>query len=191
MDEQRKALRNAAIARREALTDDHREQADIAILDHLGPVLARLAPRTLGFCWPYRGEPDLTGFIAGWLMIDPARRAALPVVVAPAAPMIFRQWTTKSEMIPDRHGIPMPVAGDTVAPDAIIVPLNAFDDAGYRLGYGGGYFDRTLAAMQPPPVTIGVAYEVGRVATTHPQDHDHPMDWIVTEAGAHHAAGRR
>jgi len=191
MDEQRKALRNAAIAQREALDDDTREQADIAILDALGPLLAEHAPAVLGFCWPYRSEPDLTGFIIGWLMLDPARRAALPVVMAPAAPMIFREWTTKSEMIPDRHGIPMPAAGAPVVPDVILIPLNAFDSAGYRLGYGGGYFDRTLSGMAPPPVTIGIGYEVGRVETTHPQAHDHPMDWIVTEAGVQHTAGLR
>ncbi len=191
MDEQRKALRNAAITQREALTDDAREQANIAILDALGPLLSQHAPRVLGFCWPYRGEPDLTGFIAGWLMIDPARRAALPVVIAPGAPMIFREWTTGSEMIPDRHGIPMPATGDTLVPDVILVPLNAFDSAGYRLGYGGGYFDRTLASLTPPPITIGIGYEVGRVDTTHPQPHDHPMDWIVTEAGIQHTAGAR
>lgn len=191
MDAQRKKLRNEAIARREALDDDTREQANIAILDALGPLLAQHAPGVLGFCWPYRGEPDLTGFIAGWLMIDPARRAALPVVVAPAAPMIFREWTTRSEMIPDRHGIPMPAGGEPVTPDVILIPLNAFDDAGYRLGYGGGYFDRTLAGLNPPPVTIGIGYEVGRVDTTHPQAHDHPMDWIVTEAGVQHSGGQR
>lgn len=191
MDEQRKALRSEAIARREALTDSVRARADRAILDALAPVLAQQVPDVLGFCWPYRGEPDMTAFIADWLAQHPTRRAALPVVVAPATPMIFRQWTTTSEMIPDRHGIPTPVDGDTLTPDALLIPLNAFDDAGFRLGYGGGYFDRTLAGLTPPPVTIGIGYEVGRVPTTYPQTHDHPMDWIVTDAGARHTAGAR
>jgi 5,10-methenyltetrahydrofolate synthetase len=189
MDAQRKLLRNAAIAHREAMSPNARYTADVAIAAALANLLERLAPRTLGFCWPHRGEPDLRRFVTDWLAADAHRRAALPVVVAPASPMVFRQWTTHSEMIPDRHGIPMPAQGDELHPDVLLIPLNAFDDAGFRLGYGGGYFDRTLAQMKPAPVTVGLGYEVGRVATTHPQPHDHPMHWIVTETGAHRAGG--
>jgi 5,10-methenyltetrahydrofolate synthetase len=81
----------------------------------------------------------------------------------------------------DRHGIPHPPTGELLAPDIVLVPCNAFDDAGYRLGYGGGYFDRTLAVMEL--VAVGVGFELGRVETAYPQPHDRPMDWIVTEAG--------
>ena len=185
MDALRQSLRNAAIARREALPDEQRAIADQAIADALAGLLESLAPRTLAFCWPYRGEPDLRGFVSAWLGADPTRRAALPVVVAPATPMRFREWTSTSEMIPDRHGIPMPAEGAELHPEVVLIPLNAFDGAGFRLGYGGGYFDRTLAQMDPLPVTVGLGYELGRVATTHPQPHDHPMHWIVTERGVH------
>jgi len=189
MDTQRKQLRNAAIARREAMPAAARDAADAAITAALTPLLEQLAPLSIGYCWPYRSEPDLRRFIALWLAADSRRRAALPVVVAPASPMVFREWTTASEMIPDRHGIPMPAQGEALHPEVLLIPLNAFDGAGFRLGYGGGYFDRTLAQMRPAPTTIGVGYESGRVATTHPQPHDHPMHWIVTEAGAHRATG--
>ena len=71
----------------------------------------------------------------------------------------------------------------------LLVPLLAFDATGYRLGYGGGYFDRTLAAIVPPPETIGVGFELGRVASIFPQDHDIPLGCIVTEAATWIAAG--
>ena len=71
------------------------------------------------------------------------------------------------------------------------MPLNVFDAAGYRLGYGGGYFDRTLAALDPAPTCVGVAFELARCESTHPQAHDKPMDWVVTEAGVFGGSGGR
>ena len=68
-------------------------------------------------------------------------------------------------------------------PDAILMPLNGFDEAGYRLGYGGGYFDRSLAALSPRPQAVGVGFELARVPSIRPQAHDLPMDFIVTESG--------
>jgi 5,10-methenyltetrahydrofolate synthetase len=65
----------------------------------------------------------------------------------------------------------------------ILLPLNGFDPAGYRLGYGGGYFDRTLAALSPRPLTIGIGFELNRIASIRPQAHDLALDWIVTENG--------
>jgi 5,10-methenyltetrahydrofolate synthetase len=86
-------------------------------------------------------------------------------------------------MIEDRYGIHIPARGETLRPDAILMPLNAFDAAGYRLGYGGGYFDRSLAALSPRPHAVGVGFELARVDSIRPQAHDLPMDAIVTEAG--------
>ena len=96
--------------------------------------------------------------------------------------MHFRPWVPGAAMVLDRHGIPHPAAAAEVVPEVVLVPLNAFDAAGYRLGYGGGYFDRTLAQLDT--VAIGVGFELGRVPSTWPQSHDRPMQWIVTEAGA-------
>jgi hypothetical protein len=70
-------------------------------------------------------------------------------------------------------------------PQALLIPPVGFDSQGYRLGYGGGYFDRTLAAMIPQPLKIGLAFELSRIPTIHPQPHDVPMDFIVTEVGIH------
>ena len=84
-----------------------------------------------------------------------------------------------SAVIPALNLIPTPIAWADQT-----VPVNAFDADGFRIGYGGGYFDRTLAALQPPPTTIGVGFDSARVADAHGEPHDRPMDWVVTESGA-------
>jgi len=180
--QQRRALRARTIAAREALTATHRAALMRPLETHLGDLLARLAPTTLGFCWPYRGEPDLRAWVAHWLATDAARVAVLPVVPHQAGPMVFRRWTPGMDMPLDRHGIPHPPDGEPRIPDVMLVPCNAFDAAGYRVGYGGGYFDRTLAVMNP--VAVGLGFEFARVEDVWPQAHDRPMDWILTERGA-------
>jgi len=178
----RRALRARAIAEREALTATRRAALMRPLEAHLTQLIARLAPRRLAFCWPYRGEPDLRAWMTRWLAADAARVALLPVVLDKATPMVFRRWTADMELAFDRHGIPHPPAGELIVPDMVLVPCNAFDSAGYRLGYGGGYFDRTLAVIDP--VAVGIGFEFGRAETVYPQAHDCPMQWIVTEAGA-------
>lgn len=178
----RRQVRERAIAARETLAPVQRAALTARIESHLDDVVARVAPNILGFCWPYRGEPDLRAWVARWLDTATGRQAALPVVLERATPLVFRRWTADSAMALDRHGIPYPAEGEIVVPDLVLIPLNAFDTAGFRLGYGGGYFDRTLAEIDP--VAVGVGFECGRVASVHPQPHDKPMHWIVTEAGA-------
>ena len=178
----RHQLRTERIVAREALPADLYSQFNRRIIAGLENLLARLAPTRLGFCWPYRGEPDLRPLVIDWLAGDPGT-AAIPVVTRTATPMVFRKWTADARMSRDRHGIPIPAEDITIEPDAVLIPLNVFDAQGYRLGYGGGYFDRTFAAMRTPPVGIGVAFELARTDSIHPLAHDHPMDFIVTEAG--------
>ncbi len=174
-------LRRRLIAAREAQPAAERAAKCQEIERLLGPFVDRLPVRTLGFCWPFRGEFDARPLVQRAL----ARgvRACLPVVVSRHAPLAFREWTPAAEMVDDRYGIHIPVAGETLHPEAILMPLNAFDDGGYRLGYGGGYFDRTLAALNPRPLAIGVGFELARVDSIRPQAHDLRMDAIVTEAG--------
>lgn len=179
----RRAAREGAIAAREALPPARRAALTLHIERHLDALLAQLAPRVLAFCWPYRAEPDLRAWVGRWLAADPRRVAALPVVLDKGAPLAFRRWTADVAMALDRHGIPYPAVDDPVRPELALVPLNAFDAAGFRLGYGGGYFDRTLAQLDL--VAVGVGFECGRVATVHPQPHDLPMRWVVTEGGIH------
>ena len=183
MYEPRQALRDRLIAAREAMPADQVLAASVAIERSLEPLLRRLSPRVVGFCWPYRGEFDCRPLVARWLRAAAGRRAALPVIVAPATPMPFRQWTPDSPMSEGRFGIPVPASGADIVPDLLLMPVNAFDDQGYRLGYGGGYFDRTLAALAPRPVAVGIGFELARVASIDPGPFDIPMDYVVSEAG--------
>lgn len=177
-------LRRRLIAARETLDAAEHARRSAALEAHLEALLARLAPPTLGFCWPYRGEFDARALVMRWLAGDAARRAALPVVAERGAPLAWRRWTPGCPLADDVHGIPYPVHGEALVPQLLLIPCNGFDARGTRLGYGAGYFDRTLAAMAPPPLAVGVAFELARVDDLQPQAHDRPMDWLVTEGGA-------
>jgi len=181
--DRRRAMRDRALAAREALAESERTELTQRLTAHLAPLLRELAPRRLAFCWPYRGEPDLRDFVADWLAQDDSRQAALPRILAPGAPLAFLRWRPGDEVVPDAHGIPVPASMDAIRPDLALIPVNAFDEQAYRLGYGGGFFDRTLAALAPPPVAVGLGFELARVTTILPEPHDRRMNWIVTENG--------
>ena len=176
----RRAKRRDMVARRAALSAGEHDGLSARIVEH---VLAALpVPRIVAFCWPIKHEPDVRAVVERWTASG--AMAALPVVVAEDAPLAFRVWTKETRLEPDRYGIPTPMAGDFVLPDLILLPLNGFDAAGYRLGYGGGYFDRTLAALSPRPLAVGVGFEINRLDSIRPESHDQRLDWIVTEAGS-------
>lgn len=175
----RRRLRQEMVARRAALADARHAELSARIAEH---VLAAFAPPGVAaFCWPIKHEPDVRGVLHAWAARGVV--AALPVVVGEASPLAFRAWTAGTVLLPDRYGIPTPAEGDWLSPDLILLPLNGFDGAGYRLGYGGGYFDRTLAACSPRPLAIGVGFEINRLDTIRPEVHDQRLDWIVTEDG--------
>ena len=176
----RRTLHREMVAKRAALGDEAHAGLSAGIVGHL--LTALPAPQVVAFCWPIKHEPDVRAVVAHWEALG--ARAALPVVVAEAAPLAFRLWTPDTKLAPDRYGIPTPISGDFIQPDLILLPLNGFDAAGYRLGYGGGYFDRTLAALSPRPLAVGVGFEVNRLPSIRPESHDQRLDWIVTEAGA-------
>lgn len=160
--------------------DDARHgELSALIAGHLQAALP--VPRCVAFCWPIKHEPDVRSAVEQWAKLG--AQAALPVVVNEDAPLAFRLWSPDTVLVPDRYGIPSPAAGDFVQPDLILLPLNGFDGAGYRLGYGGGYFDRTLAMLRPRPLAVGVGFEINRVDSIRPEVHDQRLDWIVTEAG--------
>lgn len=182
----RRALRREMVHRRLALTAEMHGEFSAAIVAHLLAELPELATRVVAFCWPVKNEPDVRGALAVWRR--QGGQTVLPVVVEEGAPLAFRSWQPDTPLVPDRYGIPTPVSGDWLSPEAILLPLNAFDAAGYRLGYGGGYFDRTLAALSPRPLAIGVGFEMNRVESIRPEPHDQRLDWIVTEAGAFQVA---
>jgi len=176
----RKALRRDMVARRSLLSGAEHQRLSAGIVECLQSTF--VMPESFAFCWPIKHEPDVRGIVEYWQ--NAGARAALPVVVAVDAPLRFRTWTSASRLTEDRYGIPTPVDGEWLVPALILLPLNGFDPAGYRLGYGGGYFDRTLASMSPRPLTVGVGFEINRVDSIRPEHHDQRLDWIVTEAGA-------
>ncbi len=176
----RRALRRDMVARRAALSDAGHEALSARIVDHL--LTALPLPRIVAFCWPIKHEPDVRAAIPRWAAQGVS--AALPVVVREGAPLAFRLWTSDTPLAADRYGIPTPTVGEFVQPDMLLLPLNGFDADGYRLGYGGGYFDRTLAALSPRPLAVGVGFEINRLPTIRPEAHDQRLDWLVTEVGA-------
>ena len=188
----RKAQRASLLARRLGAAREERDAWSAAITARLGQSPALDGPAgPVGFYWPFRGEYDPRPLAR--LLHRRGLRLALPVVVERARPLAFRAWWPGMRMRPGAWDIPVPDEGDWVRPEALLVPLLGFDPQGYRLGYGSGYYDRTLAAAAPsPPLTIGIGFETARLATIHPQPHDVPMDLIVTERRAFRgrAAGR-
>ncbi|GHU25499.1 5-formyltetrahydrofolate cyclo-ligase [Betaproteobacteria bacterium] len=167
-----------------ALSQDDYARRSQAVCQHLQASFPQLAAMRVGFCWPINKEPDLRPALETWLAAGHAAFAALlPVVVEANAALAFRAWRPGVTMAPDRYGIPAPATGDFLQPQALLIPLTAFDAAGFRLGYGGGYFDRTLADLRPRPLAIGVSFELCRVDSIHPEPHDERLDAIVTEDG--------
>jgi 5,10-methenyltetrahydrofolate synthetase len=180
----RRELRRSALARRMALDPDEHARRSRAIRRHLEAHFPQLAALRVGFFWPTNGEPDLRPLLETWRAAgNGAFAALLPVVVDEAAALGFRVWRADAAMLKDRYGIPTPAAGDFAQPQALLIPLAAFDLAGFRLGYGGGYYDRTLAGLRPRPLAIGVGFELARVDSIRPEAHDERLDAVVTEAG--------
>jgi 5,10-methenyltetrahydrofolate synthetase len=189
----RAALRREKLAARAALLSADYAQRSAALERHLADYLAshaqtshaksHAAPRlpSIAFCAAIKNEFDARPVIAR--LLQHGWQAAMPVVIAPDTAMIFRAWQPDTPMTQDCYGIPIPATGRQVLPDIVLLPLVAFDAAGYRLGYGGGFFDRTLAAQVPRPLAIGVGFELARVPSILPQAHDEPLDAIITEAG--------
>lgn len=133
----------------------------------------------LGIYWPFRGEIDVRA--VAHRHIEAGGIVALPVVVEKNAPVQFWRWRPEVPMSRGLFNIPIPGESEVVAPDVLIVPLVGFDRQGYRLGYGGGYYDRTLASSQPRPRTLAIAFAEAELETIYPQPHDLPMSRIITD----------
>jgi 5,10-methenyltetrahydrofolate synthetase len=179
----RKAERTRLVAAREALDATTLSAWRQHMDSHLERAFPGLARAVLAFCWPIRGEYDARHLVRR--LRESGAVTALPVVVAPKAPLTFREWHPGVELAQGPLGIPYPAASRELAPQAVLLPMNGWDAQGYRLGYGGGFFDRTLAALQKKPLVIGVAYEQARLETIHPQPWDIPVDYVVTERGVY------
>jgi 5-formyltetrahydrofolate cyclo-ligase len=179
----RKAQRTGLLTRRVAVATDQRRAWAGAITESLLEGFPFLHGMVVGCYWPFQGEFD-PRFAIHRLRAGGAR-AALPVVLQKSAPLQFREWWPGVSSTKGVFNLPVPEGTEVLTPQALLIPPIGFDLHGYRLGYGGGYFDRTLAAMAPQPLKIGVAFELSRIPTIQPQPHDIPMDFIVTETGIH------
>jgi 5-formyltetrahydrofolate cyclo-ligase len=179
----RRQQRAGLIAAREAMTSHERTQAAEIIADKLDRVTAVLGSSVIGLYWPIKHEIS----ILPWGCALARRTGAslcLPVVVTPKAPLEYWRWAPGQAMQPGIWKIPVPARRDAVLPDLVLAPLVGFDQTNYRLGYGGGYFDRTLASLQPRPIAIGVGYDFCALETIFPQPHDIPMRAVLTERRA-------
>jgi len=110
-------------------------------------------------------------------------KLALPVVEIINAPLSFYAWTPSDKMERDFWNIPVPVKREIVKPDILLAPLMGWDNQNFCLGYGGGYFDRTLAAFEEDRFVIGVGLSQAKLDTIFSQPHDQPLDMIITERG--------
>lgn len=185
----RKAERTRLIAARAALDAETLERFRHRIDRHLERSFPGLAAAKLAFCWPIKGEYDARHLVR--TLRERGALTALPVVVAPKQPLAFREWHPGVELAAGPLDIPYPVHSPEVVPDAVLLPMNGWDQEGYRLGYGGGFFDRTLVSSSRKPVVIGVTYEMARMESIYPQNWDIPVDWVVTERGVYRRDGGR
>jgi 5-formyltetrahydrofolate cyclo-ligase len=177
----RRAERKVQLERRLALEADLRLRYAATIAQNLEEAIGDLTGLVVSCYWPIRAEPDLRPFMDR--VAQSSGTCALPVVTEPGRPLVFRSWERGERLKRGFWNIPVPAGGYDVVPDVVIAPVVAFDAARFRLGYGGGYFDRTLAEMAENRRVFGVGYSMAEVATIFPQPHDIRMDAIVTESG--------
>lgn len=175
------ARRAAVAARREAAA----ERLGPRAAARLAATLAPCAGAVLAGYMPIRTEVDPQPALAAHLARGAGGRICLPVIEAPALPLAFRDWHPGARLVTGPFGVQVPEAGDWLTPTVLIVPLLAFDWRGYRLGYGGGFYDRSLAALRArgPVIAIGLAYAAQEVEEVPVEATDQPLDLIVTEAG--------
>ncbi|HEY6966751.1 MAG TPA: 5-formyltetrahydrofolate cyclo-ligase [Burkholderiales bacterium] len=183
----RKRERERLLAERAALAAPALERLRLRMDAHLERAFPGLAAAKLAFCWPIKGEYDARHLTR--TLRERGALTALPVVVAPRQPLVFREWHPGVKLAMGPLDIPYPADSPAVVPNAVLLPMNGWDMAGYRLGYGAGFFDRTLASLAKKPAVIGVTYEMAKLETIHPQSWDIPVDWVVTERGVYRRDG--
>jgi len=156
--------------------------AQSALAEHVAGVLAALQPERLGLYWPLRSEFNAAGACIADRRLDSVDMA-LPYAKKSACEMHYRRWDRSEPTVRDECGIPS-TDGDPLVPDVVLVPCLGYTASGYRLGYGGGYYDRWLAA-HPHVTAVGIAWSDTELSDAElaPQPHDHPLMLVVTERG--------
>jgi len=178
--EEKAETRRLAVARRKpAHAGRSADDADLLVR-----VLGPDAGKVVSGYMPMRTEIDCLPALAAHVAAGQGGRACVPVIMGPAQPLQFRQWCPTSAMVPGEFGALVPEAGGWLEPDVLIVPLLAFDRRGFRLGYGGGFYDRTLERLRAikPVRAIGFAYSAQEIGEVPIEPTDQPLDLIVTES---------
>ena len=181
------ALRARAHAQRAAFLEGHRAGAAKAVADHFFAAVNLRPDDIIAAYWPIRDELDCRQIMTR--LLDEGRRVCLPVVVGKDQPLEMRLWEQGSPLSAAGFGTLAPEAGAATAePDLVLVPLLGFDKHGTRLGYGGGYYDRTVAAMARKPRLVGFAFSAQEVDLVPREPHDLQLDAVITERGVRHFA---
>ena len=179
----KKLLRKQLLAERQAMHDRH--QRSVHLQEVLRVWLVSRRESTIGAYWPIKGEFDALPALYRWSEADEKRRIGLPVIDRETKQLRFHIWYPGCEMEEDAYGIPKPKGTEAFEPRLLLVPCVGFGPNGLRLGYGGGFYDRTLGALGPQPLTVGVGYAHGFVPWLKAQPHDMPLDVMLTEDGVH------
>jgi 5-formyltetrahydrofolate cyclo-ligase len=185
--EDKQALRKRLVAQRLALPD-RLVRADM--LQRVMRIwLVGRPDAVIGAYWPIKGEFDPLPALHRWkedgeLLDEPQlRRIGLPVVDKLHKTLKFHAWYPGCPMEEDAYGIPKPKDTEVIVPTLLFVPCVGYGAGGYRLGYGGGFYDRTLAKLQPKPFTVGLGYTCGYCDDLEPEPHDVPLDAILNDNG--------
>ena len=183
-DPTREALRTKLVAARLALPD--RLERAVQLQSVLRVWLAGRRENTIGAYWPIKGEFDPLPALYRWSEggVDGSpRRIGLPVADRETGSLRFHVWYPGCPMEQDAYDIPKPKDTDEFKPAMLVVPCLGFGPGGVRLGYGGGFFDRTLSALEPRPYTVGVSYTHGFLPMLRAGALDRPLDAMLTEDG--------
>lgn len=175
----RNELRVQLLVARAAITD--RAEHEKVLVNRVARWLKTMPVARLGFFWPVRGEPDLSRVVGQWLAQDGTRSAGLPVVTDDI--LEFAPWVPGTPMKEGAFGIPIPARNARLVPQLLLIPCLGIDTLRYRLGYGGGFYDRTLAGLKVKPVTVGIGFDVARIPSIQPRPHDVRLDLAITESG--------
>ena len=177
----RDELRDKLIAQRQSMAD--RAERSLLLQGVLRVWLVTRKETSIGGYWPIKGEFDPLPALYRWSEADAQRRIGLPVVDKTAGTLRFHVWFPGCPMEPDAYDIPKPKGTQEFHPQMLLVPCVGFGQHGVRLGYGGGFYDRTAAGLQPRPYVVGLAYSTGFVRGLKPRPNDLAVDALLTEQG--------
>lgn len=180
--ETKSQLRTAALARRKALRTEIAKIAAYDAQQHFFANVPLDADSIVAVYWPIRDEMDTRKLLGK--LVDDGTTTCLPVVTADDQPLIFRQWDGQSPLDVAGFGTMAPGPdAPLVTPNIILMPLAGFDATGHRLGYGKGFYDRTIAALSPRPTLIGYGFSTQQVDAIPAAPHDVKMDMMISELG--------